>query len=108
MRELRAAASRRVGERRETTATRALVLHRKALRAAPAPRRTPGAARLESLAMALTAHDPRRMLERGYAMVDDASGRRSSRRAAQAREARDVRVTFADGSVDATIQDEET
>ena len=80
------------------------MLHRKALagagrRGGRAPPR-----RSRASALALTAHDPRRVLERGYAMVDDGAGGVVTS-AAQAREARDVRITFADGSVDATIQD---
>ena len=57
--------------------------------------------------MALTAHEPRRVLERGYAMVDDREGAVITT-AAQARDQRAVRITFADGSADATILDEET
>ena len=79
------------------------MLHRKALAAAGAEADARRRA-VESLGLALTAHEPRRVLERGYAMVDDGAGGVVTS-AAQAREARDVRVTFADGSVDATIQD---
>ncbi len=106
LRELRAAAGRRSGERRTATATRALVLHRKALAGAGAEADARRRA-VESLGLALTAHEPRRVLERGYAMVDDGAGGVVTS-ASQAREARDVRVTFADGSVDATIQDGKT
>ncbi len=49
---------------------------------------------------ALAAHDPRRVLERGYAMVDDRDGDVVTT-AAQAREAGEVRITFADGSLGA-------
>ncbi len=106
LRELRAAAHRRIGDRRGATTTRALVLHRKATAGAGAD----AAARrrsLEGLGLALAAHDPRRVLERGYAMVDDTGGDVITT-AARAREAGEVRITFADGSLGATIEDDPT
>ncbi len=106
LRELRASAQRRTGDRRQGIATRALVLQRKATAGAGAE----AAARrrsLEGLALALAAHDPRRVLERGYAMVDDRDGDVITT-AARAREAGEVRITFADGSLGATIEDDQT
>jgi exodeoxyribonuclease VII large subunit len=104
LRELRAASGRRAAEGRELTRTRAVVLQRKTAAAtggeAQARRRA-----LDGLGLALAAHDPRRVLERGYAMVDDgAEGLVTSRE--QARAAGRVRITFADGSTPARIEDD--
>jgi exodeoxyribonuclease VII large subunit len=103
LRELRAAAARRAAERRSRTGTRAEVLRRKAGAAAGADaaamRRT-----LDSFALALEAHDPRRVLERGYAMVDDGDGGLVTG-AERARELGRLRVTFADGSVSTRVED---
>ena len=96
---------RRIGERRADAATRALVL-------APqghGGRRRRGRWRrrraVEGLALALTAHDPRRVLERGYAMVDDRAGGARDDRGAGARRRATCASRFADGSVDARIED---
>ncbi len=106
LRELRAAAVRRLGDRRGAAATHALVLRRKA--SAGAGAETAARRRsLDGLALAVGAHDPRRVLERGYAMVDDREGDVVTT-AARAREAGDVRITFADGSLDATIEERRT
>jgi exodeoxyribonuclease VII large subunit len=103
LRELRASASRRAATERERTVTRAEVLRRKATATAgaDAAERRRG---LDGLALALTAHDPRRVLERGYAMVDDGDGELIGT-AARARDAGRVRITFADASVPATIEE---
>ena len=58
---------------------------------------------LEGLSIALSAHDPKGVLERGYAIVDDGDGSVITT-AAQAREAADVRLQFADDSVAAKIK----
>ena len=104
LRELRASATRRIAVERERTGTRAEVLRRKAAATAGADaaerRRS-----LDGLALALAAHDPRRVLERGYAMVDDGNGEVVAS-AARARELGRVRVTFADASVPARIEDD--
>lgn len=103
LRELRASATRRAAGERERTVTRAEVLRRKATATAggdAAERRRA----LEGLALALTAHEPRRILERGYAMVDDGAGELIGT-AARAREAGSVRITFADDSVPARIEE---
>jgi exodeoxyribonuclease VII large subunit len=60
------------------------------------------AARLSALASALTAHDPARTLERGYALVTDRAGEIVTS-AAAARRAGDVRLRFGDAALDATI-----
>jgi len=101
LRELRASGARRVLERRELNGVHALVLSRKALAAAgpeAAARRTA----LHGLALALEAHDPERVIERGYAVVDDRAGGVITS-AAAARAAGEVRIIFADAAVDATI-----
>ena len=99
MREIRAAGRRRVERERGRTARKALVLDRKAQAGAGDAR---GATRLNALAMALTAHDPERTLERGYALVTDRTGEVVTS-AAAAREVGDVRLRFGDAAVAATI-----
>jgi exodeoxyribonuclease VII large subunit len=56
------------------------------------------------LALALAAHDPQRTLERGYALVESATGEPLTS-AARARAAQDLRVRFADGSVPARVRE---
>lgn len=104
LRELRAAGTRRVGERRALADTHALVLRRKA-RAAGGPDAVVRRRSLDGLALALEAHDPRRVLERGYAVVEDRAGELVTS-AARAREAAELRITFADDSVHARIEDD--
>ena len=74
----------------------------------PPPGRTPprAAARSTSLALALAAHDPERVVERGYAVVDDRAGNVITS-AEAARAAGRVRLFFADAAVDATITEDE-
>jgi exodeoxyribonuclease VII large subunit len=121
LRELRASARRRVAGERALGARRLLVLGRKAEVAALARERASGALvaaaadlrraaaierrrrELEPLAMALAAHDPERTLERGYALVRDRDGDLVTR-AGEARRAAQVRISFADAAVDATIE----
>ena len=105
-RELRASATRRLGDERRLASTTAVVLDRQAKAAAGAR----GAARraaLDSLALALDAHDPERIVRRGYAVVDDRDGGVLTS-AAEARRAGAVRLFFHDAAVDATIEQEET
>ena len=59
-------------------------------------------AALESLALALAAHDPERVVERGYTVVDDRAGNVITS-AEAARAAGGVRLFFADAAVDATV-----
>jgi exodeoxyribonuclease VII large subunit len=101
LRELRASARRRVAAERAGNASRAEVVHRRAGTAAQecAGRRTGD---LERLFLALSAHDPDRTLERGYALVEDLDGELITT-AAAARRAEDVRLRFADGRVPARI-----
>ena len=60
--------------------------------------------RLAGLAATLAAHDPARVLERGYAMVTSAEGEVVSS-AEAARAARQINVRFADDDVDAEVRD---
>ena len=105
LREIRASATRRgLGERRELVATHALVLSRKAA-AAAGPENATRRAALDGLLAALHAHDPERVVERGYAVVDDGEGNVITS-AAAAREAERLRLFFGDGPVRARITDE--
>jgi exodeoxyribonuclease VII large subunit len=87
------------------TATRARALTRRAAAAAGpelAARRTA----LDGFTLALAAHDPDRVVERGYAVVDDREGNVLTT-AEAARRARAVRLYFADAAIDATIDDDD-
>ena len=106
LRELRASAARRGEAERTRTQRRALVLSRQAgagAGARAAARRTA----LDSLALALAAHDPARVVERGYAVVEDRAGGVVTS-AAAARAAGRVRLRFADATADATIEEDPT
>jgi exodeoxyribonuclease VII large subunit len=101
LRELRATAARRAADERRLSGTRALALGRQAAAAAGAR----GAARrhaLDGLALALDAHDPERVVRRGYAVVDDRDGTVLTS-AGEARRAGAVRLFFHDDAVEATI-----
>jgi exodeoxyribonuclease VII large subunit len=102
MREMRASARRGVSRRRELAHTHALVVARKAQSTAVATRTT-RARSLETLALALAAHDPDRTLARGYALVSDRAGDLVTGTAA-ARAAGDLDVHFADGTVPARVR----
>jgi exodeoxyribonuclease VII large subunit len=101
LRELRASARRACERGRSLTATRLLTLERTSARAqgADAAKRR---GELESLALALAAHDPDRTLARGYALVQDRAGVPLGS-AADAISAGDLRLRFADGTVDASV-----
>jgi exodeoxyribonuclease VII large subunit len=104
LREARASASRRLRDERAAAHARALALARRAAAAAGpelAARRTA----LDGFTLALAAHDPERVVERGYAVVDDRDGNVLTS-AEAAREAGEVRLFFADGAVDARIEDD--
>jgi len=103
-RELRASARRRLGEEQRRVAQRALVLARKA-QAAAGPEAERRRAWLDGIAAALDAHDPRRTVSRGYAIVDDASGNIITS-AEQARRAGSVHLHFADGAARADVDPE--
>jgi exodeoxyribonuclease VII large subunit len=105
LREVRASATRRAREERAATATRGRALARRAAAAAGpelAARRTA----LDGFTLALGAHDPERVVERGYAVVDDRRGNVITT-AAAAREAGAVRLYFADAAVDARIESDD-
>ena len=102
-RELRAAGQRRLILERDRTAMVGVVIKRKAV-AGAGPDKLARLRTLEGLASALSAHDPRGVLERGYAMVDDGDGNVITS-AAQARKAAKVRLQFADDAVAAKIID---
>ena len=100
MREIRAAGRRRVQAEQARTARKALVLDRKAHAGTLDAR---GATQIAAFAAALTAHDPERTLERGYALVTDRAGEIVTS-AVAARRLRDVNLRFGDAAVDATIK----
>jgi len=103
LREVRASATRRARDERAASAGRARALDRRAAAAAGpelAARRTA----LDGFTLALAAHDPERVVERGYAVVDDRQGNVLTT-AEAARRARAVRLFFADAAVDATIEE---
>ena len=73
LREIRAAGRRGCDRRRRDIDTRAIVLEPQGRRGARA-RAEARRGRLDSLAAAIAAHDPERVLARGYAMVEDRAG----------------------------------
>jgi exodeoxyribonuclease VII large subunit len=104
LREVRAAARRRLSHEDALTVRRGVVLQRKAQAAAgDCRRRHPRD--LARLALALAAHDPQRTLERGYALVESAAGEPLTS-ATRAREHTRARVRFADGTVGARIEED--
>ena len=105
LRELRASATRRFADESAGTRRRGEALRRRAT-AAAGPDAAGRRAALDSLALALAAHDPERVVERGYAVVDDRAGNVVTT-AAAARAAGAVRLFFADAAVDATITKDE-
>ncbi|MEA2324913.1 MAG: exodeoxyribonuclease large subunit [Solirubrobacteraceae bacterium] len=104
LRELRASATRRLADEHAAGRRRAEALRRRA-GAASGPDAAGRRAALDGLALALAAHDPERVVERGYAVVDDRDGNVITS-AAAAREAGEVRLVFADAAVDATITED--
>jgi exodeoxyribonuclease VII large subunit len=100
-RELRASARRGIEKGRDRAGADMSALTRLRERALSTER----AARereLQRLALALAAHDPDRTLARGYALVEDRAGEAlGSAQAAQA--AREVRLRFHDGTLDAEL-----
>ncbi len=94
-RELRASTRRVHAEEARHTATRALVLERKAIAAGTAglPQRRSD---LDRLALALAAHHPERTLERGYALIEGPDGEPVTS-AAAAREQPELVLRLRDG-----------
>jgi len=105
LREMRASATRRVVAERAGNRRAAGALQRRAA-AASGPDAAGRRAALESLTLALAAHDPERVVERGYTVVDDRAGNVITS-AEAARAAGGVRLFFADASVDATVSQDE-
>jgi exodeoxyribonuclease VII large subunit len=105
LRELRASATRRFTGERVALVRQAGALERR-VGAAAGPDAAGRRAALQSLELALAAHDPERVVERGYAVVDDRAGNVITS-AAAARSAGDVRLFFGDAAVDATITEDE-
>ncbi len=104
LRELRASARRGLTVADRNTSTHARALARTAGASGRAEAVTQRRA-LDSFALALAAHDPERLIERGYAVVDDGAGQVITS-AADAVAAGRVRLLFSDASVRATIDDE--
>jgi exodeoxyribonuclease VII large subunit len=102
LRELRASARRGGARERELTATRLLVLRRKAGAARADHSRRRG--ELDRLLLALAGHDPERTLARGYALVEDTAGALVTG-AAEAHAAGAVELRFHDGRVRASVED---
>jgi exodeoxyribonuclease VII large subunit len=102
LRELRASGRRACASGRELAGVHLLVLRRSAARAATSET-TRRQADLDRLRLALAAHDPERTLSRGYAMVSDRAGEPLTT-AQDARSARDVRLRFHDGELEAEIR----
>lgn len=99
LREIRAGSRRRVDSERRLTERRALVLERKAASfLLDCRERRPR--ELAQLALVLAGHDPQRTLERGYVLAQSADGDPVVT-AAGAREAGELRLRFADGSLSA-------
>jgi exodeoxyribonuclease VII large subunit len=105
LRELRASTRRRFDGERDLTATRGLVLGRKAA-AAAGPEAANRRAALDGFAAALAAHDPERTLDRGYAIVDDGAGTVVTS-ADQAVTLGEVRIFFSDAAARARITGKE-
>jgi exodeoxyribonuclease VII large subunit len=101
LRELRASARRGSSRGRERAAAHLTALTRATERARTSDRA--GRQRdLARLALALAAHDPDRTLARGYALVEDRGGEALGS-AQAARDARELRLRFHDGAVDAEV-----
>jgi exodeoxyribonuclease VII large subunit len=95
LRELRASARRGVGGEQRRIGAAAGALERKGSAAMVTARR---ARELDRLRLALTAHDPQRTLERGYALVEDSSGEPLTSVAAARDQAR-LTLRMADGTL---------
>jgi exodeoxyribonuclease VII large subunit len=103
LREIRAGSRRRARSELGLVERRAMVLSRKAASALLDCReRRPR--ELQRLALALAGHDPQRTLERGYVLARSADDEPIVT-AAGARHARELRLRFADGTLDASVRE---
>jgi exodeoxyribonuclease VII large subunit len=101
LREIRAGSRRRAESERRVTERRAVVLERKRSSALLDCReRRPR--ELAQLALVLAGHDPQRTLERGYALIQSRLGEAVAS-AGEAREAGELSLRFADGTVPARV-----
>jgi exodeoxyribonuclease VII large subunit len=105
-REIRAASERGIAERLGFQRRLAGVVLERARRRAAGAEMERRRAALHRAEVALRAHEPERTLERGYALVEDPQGEPVTA-AAEAIAARNVRLRFADGGVDARIEEGE-
>ncbi|CAN5198660.1 exodeoxyribonuclease VII large subunit [soil metagenome] len=103
LREVRAASSRGVSRRADLSSRHRLVISRKASAAAGSATREK-IVRLDTLLSAVSAHDPDRTLERGYALVESDAGPVTT--AAAARAEGSVRIRFTDDAVAARIEED--
>jgi exodeoxyribonuclease VII large subunit len=107
LREIRASSRRALAARADTLSTFGLVLGRR--RQAELHEAGAGGLarrRIDSIAATLAAHDPERVLERGYALVSTPEGELVAR-AEQARRAGRIDVRFADDDVAAEVVDDD-
>jgi exodeoxyribonuclease VII large subunit len=101
LREIRAGSRRRIESERQVTERRAVVIERKtASFLLDCRERRPR--ELAQLALALAGHDPQRTLERGYVLARSAEGNPIVT-AEGARDAGELRLRFADGSLPARV-----
>ena len=104
LREMRAGSRRRIAAELALAHRRAIVLERKAASTLlDCQQRRPQ--ELERLALALAGHDPQRTLERGYVLAQDRASGEPVTRADQALAAGELRLRFADASLDATVRE---
>jgi exodeoxyribonuclease VII large subunit len=103
LREIRAGSRRRLASERHLSERHAVVLARKGTSSLLDCReRRPR--ELAQLALALAGHDPQRTLERGYVLVTDTHGGPLPT-AAQAHAAGDLRLRFADATLEAGVRE---
>ncbi len=103
LREIRAAARRRALHEHELTTRRLASVAGKADGVLHDCRRK-RPAELQSLALALGAHDPQRTLQRGYALVEGEDGKPIAS-AARARAEHELRLRFADDAIAVEVVD---
>jgi exodeoxyribonuclease VII large subunit len=102
-REIRAASERGIAERFGFQRRLASVVLERARRRAAGAEMERRRAALHRAEVALRAHEPERTLERGYALVEDRDGEPVTS-ASEAIAARNVRLRFADGKIDAAVK----